>query len=239
MQIPSFDWCAIDPLTVGVPHPGEQPRIPDLLVETEDHPFPPCLEPINTGQRMVPVEGVRTRVMSAYWHTNWPAALPATLLREGASHRLTHAVALLPKGFGVAVWDAWRDSRLQQRLYDTAYSDPHLAPGFVNPPSQDPRLPSPHSTGGTVDLTLTWNNHPLALGTGFDEFVPAANARSLEDVAEGGPEVLARDLRRLLRSVMVEAGFVQLSYEWWHFEYGTRLWAAVNGVKPIYGEIAF
>ncbi|HQZ85398.1 MAG TPA: M15 family metallopeptidase [Actinomycetota bacterium] len=44
----------------------------------------------------------------------------------------------------------------------------------------------------------------------------------------------ARDLRRLLYATMSAAGFVVLAREWWHFEYGTRLWAGVGGRQPLY-----
>ena len=61
-----------------------------------------------------------------------------------------------------------------------------------------------------------------------------AHANSLEGVAETDPLAVSRDLRRLLRSVMWDAGFVQLDCEWWHFENGTRLWSAVRGKAPRY-----
>ncbi|WP_281370752.1 M15 family metallopeptidase, partial [Nocardioides stalactiti] len=105
-----------------------------------------------------------------------------------------------------------------------------IEPGFVSAPSADPATPPPHLTGGTVDITLAFDGSPLALGTDFDEFVPAAHADALEH--EPG---LARDLRRLLWSAMTGAGFVVLTQEWWHFESGTRRWAAVTGGKPRYG----
>lgn len=257
---PSFDWCGTDPIRVGPPVPEMQyppmpyppmpyPPIPELLdAATDDSRLPPAVDPPGDQEPLLPIEVRRIRIIGAYWHTGWPFARPGAFLRQAALHRLAGAAAALPDGFGLAVWDAWRDTRLQERLHEAAYADVSLPPGFVSPPSLDPTRPAPHSTGGTVDLTLTWHHVPLVLGTQFDAFVPAAHARALESDDEFNADHiskseyphndgvrLARDLRRMLRSVMVSAGFVQLNCEWWHFEYGTRLWAAVTGREPLYG----
>lgn len=234
---PSFAWCGSDPLSLCVPNPADDPPIPPLLDATaDDSLLPPVERPEGAGEVLLPVEMRRVRVIGAYWHTGWPFARAGAYLRERALHRLGAAAAALPAGFGVAVWDAWRDPRLQECLHDAAYSDPNLPPGFVSPPSTDPQRPPPHATGGTVDLTLTWHHVPLALGTQFDAFVPDAHAGALESVTDDEPAALSRNLRRLLRARMVAAGFVQLNCEWWHFEYGTRLWAAVRGEPVQYGS---
>jgi D-alanyl-D-alanine dipeptidase len=91
--------------------------------------------------------------------------------------------------------------------------------------------PPPHSTGGTVDLTLTFEGSALALGTAFDEFSPDAHARAFED--QPG---LNCDLRRMLYWSMSHEGFVGIRTEWWHFEFGTVRWAARTGVSAIYGR---
>ncbi len=157
-------------------------------------------------------------------------------LRRRAADRLVAAAESLPPDWGLAVFDGWRDPLLQQELYRLAYSRPGLPPGFVSRPSPDPATPTPHTTGGTVDLTLTWRNRPLAMGTGFDEFDVRAFTASLEPPAAAADSAArqARDLRRLLYATMSAAGFVVLAREWWHFEYGTRLWAGVGGRPPLY-----
>lgn len=234
---PSFDWCGSDPIALGAPDPGALFRpIPELLDATaDDSCLPLVVDPVDDSEQLVPLEVRRIRTMGAYWHTGWPFARPGAYLREGALHRLATAAANLPDGFGLAVWDAWRDPRLQACLHEAAYADQSLPPGFVSEPSADPTRPAPHSTGGTVDLTLTWRNVPLALGTQFDGFVPGAHAGALESVSDHEPAVVERNLRRMLRSTMLATDFVQLNCEWWHFEYGTRLWAAVRGQAPRYG----
>lgn len=236
--MPHYEWCSADPVTLRVPEPNPpRPAVPELLDGLAPGVVLPTVpaSPARQLEPLVPVEDPRIRVLGAYWHEGWPFARPGAFVRSEVLARLRSALDCLPHGFGFAVWDAWRDPRLQELLYERAYADPWLPPGFVHEPSSDPARPSPHTTGGTVDLTLTWRNVPLGLGTGFDAFVPRAFARSLEGPDAVAADRLPRDLRRLLRSAMTARGFVQLASEWWHFEFGTRLWAAVTGRDALYG----
>ncbi|NQU37474.1 MAG: hypothetical protein HQ526_07770 [Actinobacteria bacterium] len=249
-KLPTYEWCGVDPTSFVARYPGvacvsappDLPAIPELLGDTTGDSFPRVLvaDAAGSDELLVTLDHPQIRDLGAYWHEDWPHSIPSALLRQGTRRALIHAVGLLPPGFGFAVWDAWRDPLLQRELHDLAYRDQLLAPGFVSRPSQDPTMPPPHATGGTVDLTLTWQSIPLLLGTGFDEFVPAARSAAFEssdadaDDAGGDEATLVRDLRRLLRDVMTSAGFVQLDCEWWHFEFGTRLWAAVRGEAPLY-----
>ncbi len=168
--------------------------------------------------------------LSHYEKGRWSHAISKCWLRPEVVDRLIRALAALPNGFGLAVFDAWRPRNLQAELYDHAYADPDLPPGFLAVPTEDSRLPAPHETGGAVDLTLTVGGIPIAAGTDFDDFTPLAACAALEQV----PGV-DRAARRLLYSVMSGAGFVVLQGEWWHFEYGTTRWAAITGATPSYG----
>lgn len=234
--LPTYDWCGVDPAQLDdIPSLGELPPIPSLLSDVSGDGLPLVGQDADgSDEPLIDIRHPRVRVLGAYWHSGWPYAVPEALMRQGAALRLVNAVDALPTGFGLAIWDAWRDPRLQTELHTLAYADGTLPPGFVNPPSTDPATPPPHATGGTVDLTLTWRSNPLNLGTSFDEFVPLAHSNSLEGVDDADPLAVSRDLRRLLRHVMWEAGFVQLDCEWWHFENGTRLWSAVKAKTPRY-----
>ena len=83
-----------------------------------------------------------------------------------------------------------------------------------------------------MDLTLTVNGIPLAPGTGFDDLSPLARTDALEGTE--GPD---RAVRRLLYWSMRKAGFVVYDGEWWHFEFGTRRWAALTGSAPLFGPV--
>jgi D-alanyl-D-alanine dipeptidase len=152
-----------------------------------------------------------------------------------AAARLYGVAEGLPDGFGLAVFDAFRPPALQAELFDVYYGPGATTPpGYISTPSADASLPAPHTTGGTVDLTLTYRGHPLALGTAFDAMVPDAHPLAFED--RPGP---VRDLRRLLHHRMVEAGFVGDSLEWWHYEYGTCRWGRVLDEEPRFGPAAY
>ena len=199
-------------------------------------PLPELTEPAEgvvanpSDEPMVRVEHRRIRVLANYWHAGWSTAIPTTWLRQGVMDRVAAVADALPDRWGLAVFDAWRPLELQRELYEAATADPNIQPGLMAPPSADPATPPPHLTGGAVDLTLTWDGTPLALGTGFDDITSRAFVASLED--EPGP---ARHLRRALFHRMAAEGFVVYPGEWWHFEWGTRRWAGVRGDQPIYG----
>jgi zinc D-Ala-D-Ala dipeptidase len=203
---------------------GPQPPLPVL---TDPEPSP-VTNP--SPEALVPIEHRRIRVLSNYFHAGWEHASRAMLLRESAMQRLTAVVDALPPRIGLAVFDAYRPLPLQAELYDAAYSDTRLPPGFVSEPVADPATPPPHLTGGTVDLSLTIDGIALALGTDFDGFTEDAETVFLENTP--GPD---RELRRFLVHHMRAEDFVALHCEWWHFEYGTRRWAAIKGLQPIYG----
>ncbi len=246
-SLPTYAWAGLDvdrlcdahPLVPPLPLGREWPPIPQLFGDPSGASLPIVgSDARGSDEPLVPVTSERVRDLAAYWHSGWPHAVPFSTLRETVCQELHRACEGLPAGFGFAVFDAWRDPRLQSALHELAYRDTTLAPGFVSPPSRDPRTPPPHATGGTLDLTLTWHGVPLNLGTRFDEFVPKAHTRALEGVDQH-PEELARNLRRLLRVAMTSVGFVQLDCEWWHFEYGTRLWAKIHDQQPLYPMVGF
>lgn len=222
--------------------------LPDYLTPIEDvlpdrgdalvdqRPLPRLHEPTGRtvdqprDEPLVPVAHRRIRLLCNYWHAGWDHARPDTMLRSGVVQRLVQAVESLPPRWGFAIFDAWRPLSLQTELYESAYSDPDLPPGFLAAPSTDPATPPPHLTGGAVDLTLTLDGVALALGSGFDDTSQAAEAAHLE--SRPGP---ARDGRRLLYWTMADAGFIVFDGEWWHFEHGTTRWAGVTGGVSVYG----
>ncbi len=229
-KLPDYAWAGVDPARIGLTRGDWAEGLPPIvdLPELADLPDAP-VDPLSD---LAAVGHPRIRVLGAYWHEGWPFAVPGAYLRPVVLEQLLAALDRLPAPFGLAVWDAWRDPRLQAVLHDRVYRDGDLEPGFVAYPDADPRRCPPHATGGTVDLTLTWCGYPLEMGTRFDAFVPEAAAAALEP---DGP-ALARDLRRLLASVMAAAGFVQHPQEWWHWEYGTRYWSAVTGQPVLFGH---
>lgn len=180
------------------------------------------------------------RTYPAYFHQGVPQALSECYVRRCVLFRLYKAARLLPAGIELVVLDGWRPLHVQQYLFDTLYAAmsqhyhhksesellSHLRQ-FVAPPSQDPNAPSPHLTGGSVDVTLCdceglW----LDMGTEFDDISPWSASAAFETISKPNPrESEVIENRRLLHSVMTQAGFTNLPSEWWHFDYGNQSWA--------------
>jgi D-alanyl-D-alanine dipeptidase len=213
------------------------PPVGPLTVPDE---IAPVSDPIALADDpLAPIEGTGLRVLGAYRGEGWPHAVEGAYLRASVVERLRAVAAALVEPFGLAVFDGWRPLPLQAALHDAAYADPDLPPGFVAEPDPDPTTPPAHLTGGTVDLTLSYDGIPLALGTPFDDFRPVAHAAHFEHATPiDERERVVRDLRRMLVAAMAGAGFVVLHCEWWHFEHGTRYWAAVTGATPRFGPAA-
>lgn len=217
------------------------------LVEFDD--FPRVGRP--SDDPLIQLEHPRIALIERYRQAGWEHAIEGIWLRRPVAERLGLVADRLPERWGLCVFDGWRPNELQQELYDAAYADPLLPPGYLAPPSDDPQAPPPHLSGGSVDVSLTLDGIPLGLGTRFDDFTELARTDALEVPASGALEVAAsgttvdlamsetdetnRNLRRWLYWSMRAAGFVVFAGEWWHFEYGTRRWAAITGHEPFYG----
>ena len=170
--------------------------------------------------------------LSAYRAAGWPAAPPRSFVRQAVAERLASACAVLPTGFGLAVFDAWRSPGTIRALWDHYYGPGStLAPGYVSDPDH-PTLIPPHQTGGAVDLTLSWQGQAINLGTAFDDFSPDAAADAYER-PNAPPQVTA--LRRLLHWAMTAHDFVGLESEWWHFSFGDQAWGASQGRATLFG----
>ena len=93
------------------------------------------------------------------------------------------------------------------------------------PARTDPAMPSPHSTGGVLDLTILDDkgNH-LPMGSKIDEYPPTslpAHYRS----SKAPQAVEFHKNRQLLTRIMGQEDFRRLPHEWWHFSYGDQQWA--------------
>lgn len=190
------------------------------------------------------------RVFPAYARMDVPGAINECYLREGVYRRLLAVARSLPQGMTLLVLDGWRPWRVQQYLFETLSeairdANPDIAEQelmertreFVSLPSRSPEAPSPHLTGGAVDVTLCdADGLPLDMGTLFDEAMPASHAAALEPREAAQSRNQPRDNRRLLYHAMLAQGFTNLPSEWWHFDYGDQLWAHYRGhVQATYG----
>jgi D-alanyl-D-alanine dipeptidase len=210
---PEPDWSRVQALPI---HECDEPLVPLGLV-------PPPI-----------------RVYPTYFHLGIGGALSECYVRRSVLARLQKAARLLPAGIELVVLDGWRPLAVQQYLFNTlTQALRRHFPGedeagllararhFVAPASAEAASPSPHLTGGAVDVTLCdTEGGMLDMGTEFDDIGPWSATAAFEAVARPGPkEAEIIENRRLLYSVMIRAGFSNLPSEWWHFDYGNQNWA--------------
>lgn len=173
-------------------------------------------------------------------------ALQDIWMRQDAVRRLRWAASLLPSNIGLLLWDGWRSLQLQGELWDKYRSEIADKSGlsgdqldketrrFVSPP--EPRPPAPHSTGGTIDLTLCdLSGEPLDMGGEFDQLDDCSRT-DFYFHAEG-EETEYHKRRRLLLAVMTHAGFSNYPEEWWHFDLGNQWHHSRVGGAARYGFV--
>lgn len=182
----------------------------------------------------------RILVRPRYHLEGLPGALPECFVRESVLQRLLNAADRLPAGHRLVIFDGWRSLRLQRWLFDRCArefpKERESAAGqdieaFVSRPMQNPQINPPyHLTGGAVDLSIANPRGVLLdMGTGFDAMVEQSRTAYFETTPSGDAKTAAiRANRRLLYHAMIDAGFVNLPSEWWHFDYGDQLWAWAN-----------
>ncbi|MEV0719716.1 M15 family metallopeptidase [Asanoa sp. NPDC050611] len=166
-------------------------------------------------------------------------------LREGALERLLSAQRALPRGLRLLVVEAYRPLRLQESYFDDyraelrsrfpAWDEPRVfeeASKYVSPPAV-----APHSTGGTIDLTLAGpDGRELDMGTAVNDS-PVASGNACFTAAAHIPAPARRN-RYVLGAALRSAGFVNYPTEWWHWSFGDRYWALAMGApRTRYGPV--
>lgn len=192
-------------------------------------------------------------VYPAYFNLGVRHAMPECYSRSAVFERLLLVAKSLPAGLRLVVLDAWRPFAVQQYLYDSlfdAIKEHHPEAGeewlehqtrqFVSPPSSSRHNPSPHLTGGAIDVTLCdEDGRWLDMGTAFDEASPLSATAHFEQLpAYNERQRQIRDNRRTLHNAMLAQGFSNLPSEWWHYDYGDQLWAwHSDAPAAIYGGV--
>lgn len=112
------------------------------------------------------------------------------------------------KGLTLVIYDCYRPYGFQQKMYEIVNN-----PRYVAPPGKG----SNHNRGAAIDLTLAHEDGTiLDMGNPFDDF---------SELSEyGNPNISkqAQKNRKLLRKIMINAGFTPYKNEWWHFDYKKR-----------------
>ncbi|MGY0399841.1 MAG: M15 family metallopeptidase [Ostreibacterium sp.] len=194
----------------------------------------------DNGEKLLPTS-LSSKIIHypVYYKMGIKEAIPECLVRETVFEKLLSAIKYLPPNIHLVILDGWRPYLVQKYLYDTWVSKieknqairsasqiRQKARQFVSPPYKTRSKPSPHLTGGAVDVTLcNSDGRLLDMGGKFDEPVKIASSAALECSTLGKTYDTARRNRRILYYAMTSVGFTNLPSEWWHFDYGDQLWA--------------
>jgi len=163
--------------------------------------------------------GLMTSSMYFGEHNNSPYTEESSLLegslltlfaRRSVAQRLLTAEKLLPAGYHLLIFDAYRPYEVQQSLYNfykeklrekhPEMTDDMLdaeTQNYVSLPSHDPTRPSPHNTGGSVDLAIVQLDEP------HEKELQQIRSR-LEDEALDSKERI--DLERRLAAIFRQNG---------------------------------
>lgn len=183
------------------------------------------------------------RTFPQYFLQGIPNSLSSMYLREEAAKRLVYASMLLSRDYSLAIFDAFRPLEVQRSIFESFRNileeqNPKLdkqeiikmTETYVSLPSQDPSKPSPHATGGAIDLSIVGPDGLLDMGTEFDSFDIESQTSYLKY-----SKTLAYDNRKLLYTVMTSAGFTNYPEEWWHYDFGNQFWGFITNKPAIYG----
>ncbi len=181
------------------------------------------------------------------YYVSVPGSVAELYLRKSVAVKLVEVNARLKTiGIELYLFDAWRPQAIQRYFHDVWFPEwlvqrqPHLAgqalvdevEKYWAAPTAGANSPSPHSTGGALDLTLMFSDtrQPLYMGGIFDDLTEEAWTDGFEQKAcVSMSDEEARSNRRLLYWVMTEAGFANNPTEWWHYSWGDQMWAKLGG----------
>lgn len=201
------------------------------------------------GEPLISLNGIPgILVEPVYFRQQISGAIETMCVREEVAARLNEVVKRLPGGLCILVWDAWRPVECQEGLFEsfkTQLRRDHLdwnkerlleeTQKYVSLPSNNPARPSPHNTGGAIDLTLAnEKGQPLPMGTKFDDFTPKSGTLYFEMNSE---DQEAKNNRRLLYWLMKAAEFTNYPEEWWHFDFGNQFWGKQTEEDAFYGPV--
>ncbi|MFQ5688057.1 MAG: M15 family metallopeptidase [Candidatus Scalindua sp.] len=228
-------------------------------------PIPPLRNPegwreINIhecAERLVPLSTInldQIDVDSRYYKERYSNAMKECYVRETVARQLCKASEMLQPGWKIVIFDAWRPVELQLQIFEKyktklknkypEYPEHRLnqeVQRYISFPSSNLTCPSPHVSGGAVDLSLRDDSGKnLDMGTEFDAFCEESYTCYYELKLEQGGELTHQEQirlenRRILYHTLTRVGFTNFPEEWWHFDYGNQFWARIKGKEAIYG----
>ncbi len=175
-------------------------------------------------------------------YTRGISAQGRVFVRESLADRLAVADSFLPTGVRLHVVEGLRPIESQRAIYNSYKAElRELNPGISDEEAHvlasrfvSPVEVAPHVAGAAVDLTLIGEHGPFDLGTPIDATPEQSNGACFFAATNISRE--ARTNRALLADVLTSSGLVNYPTEWWHWSFGDRYWAFVEGQEhALYG----
>lgn len=148
-----------------------------------------------SDEELVPLSQSSSFIVDPVYYLNGiKGAINECYVRKSIAEMLERASLKLPIGYKFIIWDTWRPVEVQQSLYNQykkVLSSKHpntieeellaMTQKYVALPSTDVLKPSPHLTGGSVDLSIVDDKGKLLnMGTDFDDLSNKAATRYYE-----------------------------------------------------------
>lgn len=158
------------------------------------------------------------------------------IARRSVVDMLVRAAEATPREFTLAVSEGWRSPNVQRRLYRmawNAFAERHpdwsdvklrrVVNRYAAP--HDHPVPSPHSTGGAVDVFLA---DPDGRELNMMEPFERRHSPAYHSDATGLTEKAAH-YRKVLFAALEAGGLTNYPSEYWHWSYGDQGWAYRTG----------
>jgi D-alanyl-D-alanine dipeptidase len=129
--------------------------------------------------------------------------------------------------YSLLILDASRPLHIQQMMWDSLEMPPEKKYNYLSPPSSI----SLHNYGCAIDATIIdlLTGKKLDMGSAYDHFGKLSEpACEWQFIKSGELSREAFENRKLLRKIMQMAKLNPITSEWWHFNYCTKEFAAVN-----------
>lgn len=178
-------------------------------------------------EKLVPIESMENLVTKPINSEMQPYTGMKIYVRTSVASRLhqaARALAVKDARLKLQVVYGYRALSIQRRLflkYKNRLEKQYAGDDLIEATHRLIAVPeiAGHPTGGAVDIQIIRDDMPIDMGTNIWEFVKNSFAFSpfINRAAQAN--------RKLLRNVMMEAGFAPFDGEWWHFSYGDKEWA--------------
>ena len=157
------------------------------------------------------------------------------LVRKTVLDKFIAASSMLPDGFKLKILYGYRSLRVQEKFWkevcaNIRQKNQNLTEQEIEAKARRysamPDGKGPHQTGGAIDVLIADNNgKSLDFGTEYRGYGDDVFMHSKLITPE------QKRNRKLLRKIMMSAGFVYYPGEWWHYSYGDQTWVAYTGNK--------